>query len=41
MNLIKKTRECTSIVIFIVISVFILPSVQQSVFANHGKEIAR
>lgn len=40
MNLIKKTRECTSIVIFIVISVFILPSVQQSVFANHGKEIA-
>ena len=40
MNLNKKTRECTSIVIFIVFSLFILPSVQQSVFANHGKEIA-
>ena len=40
MNLNKKRRECTSIVIFIVTSVFILPSVQQSVFANNGKEIA-
>jgi hypothetical protein len=36
----KNTRDCRGIVIFIVISVFILPSVQQSVFANHGKEIA-
>jgi hypothetical protein len=36
----KKRRGCRSIVIFIVISVFILPSVQQLVFANHGKEIA-
>ena len=36
----KKKRGCRSIVIFTVISVFILPSVQQSVFANHGKEIA-
>jgi hypothetical protein len=35
----KKRRGRRSIVIFIVISVFILPSVQQSVFANHGKEI--
>jgi hypothetical protein len=36
----KKRRGRRSIVIFIVISVFILPSVQQLVFANHGKEIA-
>jgi hypothetical protein len=36
----KKRRGPRSIVIFIVISVFILPSVQQLVFANHGKEIA-
>ena len=40
MNWDKKTRGCRSIVIFIVISVFIFPSVQQTVFANHGKEIA-
>ena len=36
----KKRRGCRSIVIFITISVFILLSVQQLVFANHGKEIA-
>ncbi|HEX2305607.1 MAG TPA: hypothetical protein VHH33_04920 [Nitrososphaeraceae archaeon] len=39
MNWNKKTRDYRSIVILFVVSVFILPTVQQSVFANHGKEI--
>jgi hypothetical protein len=39
MNWNKKTRDYRNIILFIVISVFILPTVQQSVFANHGKEI--
>lgn len=40
MNWKNKTRNYGYIGLFIVIGVFILPIVQQSVFANHGKEIA-
>lgn len=39
MNWNNKTRNYGYIGLFIVIGVFILPIVQQSVFANHGKEI--
>ena len=39
MNWNKSKRGCRSVLLFIVISVFIFPTVQQSVFANHGKEI--
>jgi hypothetical protein len=40
MNWNKKTRDYRTIVLFIFIGgVFILPIVQQSVTANHGKEI--
>jgi hypothetical protein len=39
MNWNKKTRNCKSIVPIILIIVFILPTLHQSVFANHGKEI--
>jgi len=35
----KKTKIYRNIVLFIVISVFIFPTLQQLVFANHGKEI--
>lgn len=35
----NKTRNYGYIGLFIVIGVFILPVVQQSVFAHHGKEI--
>jgi hypothetical protein len=35
----KKTKNYRNIVLFIVISVFIFPTLQQLVFANHGKEI--
>jgi hypothetical protein len=34
-----KKRERTSVLLIITISVFIVAIVQQSVFANHGKEI--
>lgn len=40
MNWNNKTRNYGYIGLFIVIGVFILPTVQQSVIANHGKEIA-
>ena len=39
MNGNNKMRNYGYIGLFIVIGVFILPIVQQSVFANHGKEI--
>ena len=39
MNWDNKMRNYGYIGLFIVIGVFILPIVQQSVFANHGKEI--
>jgi hypothetical protein len=39
MNRNNKMRNYGYIGLFIVIGVFILPIVQQSVFANHGKEI--
>jgi hypothetical protein len=39
MNWNKKTRDYRTIVLFVVIGVFILPTVQQSLSANHGKEI--
>ena len=39
MNWNRKTRDYRSIVLLFVVSIFILPTVQQSVFANHGKEI--
>lgn len=39
MNWNNKTRNYGYIGLFIVIGVFILPVVQQPVFANHGKEI--
>ena len=39
MNWNKKTRDYGSIVLLFVVSVFILPTVQQSGFSNHGKEI--
>ena len=35
----KKTKIHRNIVLFIVISVFIFPTLQQLVFANHGKEV--
>lgn len=35
----KKTKNHRNIVLFIVISVFIFSTLQQLVFANHGKEI--
>jgi hypothetical protein len=35
----KKTKNYRNIVLFIVISIFIFSTLQQLVFANHGKEI--
>jgi len=35
----KKTKKYRNIVLFIVISIFIFSTLQQLVFANHGKEI--
>ena len=40
MNWDNKMRNYGYIGLFMVIGMFILPIVQQSVFANHGKEIA-
>ena len=39
MNWNKKTGNYRYIVLFIMIGVFVLPILQQSVFSNHGKEI--
>jgi hypothetical protein len=39
MNWNKKTRDYRTIVLFIIIGVFFLPALHQSVSANHGKEI--
>ena len=39
MNWNKKTRNCKFVPIILIITVFILPTLHQSVSANHGKEI--
>jgi hypothetical protein len=40
MNWNNKTGNYRYIVLFIVVGVFVLPTLQQSAFSNHGKEIA-
>lgn len=39
MNWNNKTGNYRYIVLFIVVGVFVLPTLQQSAFSNHGKEI--
>jgi hypothetical protein len=40
MNWNNKTGNYRYIVLFIVVGVFVLPTLQHSAFSNHGKEIA-
>ena len=35
----KKTRTHRNFIVLIIVSIFFVPTLQQSIFANHGKEI--
>ena len=39
MNWPKKTRNGRNFIMFVIVSMFFVPILQQSIFANHGKEI--
>ena len=39
MNWPKKTRNYRNFIVLVIVSIFFVPILQQSIFANHGKEI--
>jgi len=39
MNWVKKTSSIRNLIMFILVSLFLVQFLQQSIFANHGKEI--
>jgi hypothetical protein len=39
MNWPKKTRNHRNFIVLVIVSIFFIPIVQQSIFAHHGKEI--
>src|SRR6188474_1519463 len=39
MNWPKKTKDHRNFIVLVIVSIFFLPILQQSIFANHGKEI--
>ncbi|MDW0134521.1 MAG: hypothetical protein QOK88_03320 [Nitrososphaeraceae archaeon] len=39
MNWPKKTRNHRNFIVLVIVSIFFVPIVQQSIFAHHGKEI--
>src|SRR6187431_1573620 len=39
MNWPKKTKNHRIFIVLVIVSIFLVPILQQSIFANHGKEI--